>query len=128
MEPLEDGELRPAPVAPEVFESQIEPLVEEVTEMARSDEAKLRHGNYFVRGEPGAFPDPDGLIHCQCSLPKICPANQTINPYDSKIERLLLEVWELDHIITQAGLAEFVYKNATAVRTMDVLKSKLCET
>ena len=113
--PGESFRNRPRPISSEVFAEQIQPLMDQVSIMATSVEAKLRHGNYFVRGKPDAFCDSTGLFHCQCSLPKICPRNHKINAYESNVQRMMMELWELDHIITQAALARWVFEKATGV-------------
>ena len=98
-----------------VFRSQILPLIEDVDELARAPGAKDLHGDYFARGEPEAICDPAGLFQCRCNPTGGCRLNFSINPYHTEAEQRIFEAWEFDHIITQAGLARYVFDNATEV-------------
>ena len=102
--------------------------------MDKASEANDLHGDYFVRGKLLAICDPTGLFLCQCSLPGECRFKFSINPYDNEAEQVMFKAWELDHIITQEGLAKFVFDNATEVHksigrmkfNADYFYEKLC--
>ena len=106
---------RPEPIPSDIFEAQIVPFIKALKQLLTEGPRKKLHGSYFVRGEPEAFCDDNGLFHCQCSLPDECPHGHTINPSDSLVERIMFEMWEFDHIVTQNELARFVFTKATDV-------------
>ncbi|GAU96907.1 hypothetical protein RvY_08278-1 [Ramazzottius varieornatus] len=85
---------RPACIDPAIFKSVIEPLINDVLHPAKHNDFQLLH---------------EGKFRCQCGGEVACTAAFTLSPYHSMAERMMMEGWEFDHVVSQNGLARYVY-------------------